>query len=476
MEYFYDGQIRRYLTQFMRLMSNFAYKDSKGNLIQVPVRYGDMNRQVAGVMKKNSENILNSAPFIACYIKTLDLARERLQDPTYVGKIHIRERQYGYIDENPESPTFGQTIENYANVQGENYTVERLMPTPYNLQFVADLWTTNTDQKLQILEQILVLFRPALEIQTTNNYIDWTSLSYVELAGVSLSSRTIPQGTENDIDIASLTFDTPIWLSPPAKVKKLGIITKIIANIFAEQQGTSAMGPEYSFSNPVSSVVVTPGNLSLLLTNNTAKLMSEAESLSVDDFDKIPVKAGIDINWKSILDIYPGKFRAGLSHIELTKPDGGRIVGYLSLNPFSEEDMDVMNIQFDGETLLNTDLSDLTNTYTRGTINAIVNPLTFNPGTPAVDTRYLILEDINSTEENGPGAWLNADDSNFSANANDIIQWDGNQWNVIFNSAEVSDITYITNSYTGIQYKWDGEQWSKSVDGKYYPGEWRLVL
>ncbi len=175
MEHFYDGQIRRYLTQFMRLMSNFSYKDARGNLVQVPVRYGDATRQVSSVMKKNSENIINSAPFIACYIKSLDLARDRLQDPTFVSKLNIRERQYTYVDENPDSPTYGQTIQDYANTQGENYTVERLMPTPYNLQFSADIWSTNTEQKLQILEQILVLFRPAFEIQTTNNYIDWTS-------------------------------------------------------------------------------------------------------------------------------------------------------------------------------------------------------------------------------------------------------------------------------------------------------------
>jgi hypothetical protein len=426
-------------------------------------------------MKKNSENVLNSAPFIACYIKSLDFARDRLQDPTYIGKMHIRERQYGYIDENPESPTYGQTIEGYANSQGENYTVERLMPSPYNLTFCADVWSTNTDQKLQILEQILVLFRPAMEIQTTNNYIDWTSLSYVELTGTTWSSKQIPQGTENDIDISNLTFITPIWISPPAKVKKLGIITKIIANVFTEPTGTIGSG-QLSFSNPVSPVVVTPGNFSVLMTNNTAKLMAAGENLAVDDLENVQVKAGVKINWRVLVDLYPGKFRAGLSHIELTKPDGNRIVGYLSINPLDEGDMDLLNVQYDGETLLNTDITDLTSTYTRGTVNAIVNPLTYNPGTPGVDTRYLILEDISSNNVDGPDAWQNSDSSDVVASANDIIQWNGVKWDVIFNSAEVTDIVYITNSYTGTQYKWDGEQWSKSIDGMYYPGEWRLVL
>ena len=475
MEHFYDGQIRRYLTQFMRLMSNFTYKDARGNLVQIPVRYGDMTRQVAGVMKKNSENVLNSAPFIACYIKSLDFARDRLQDPTYIGKMHIRERQYGYVDENPDSPTYGQTIEGYANAQGENYTVERLMPSPYNLTFCADVWSTNTDQKLQILEQILVLFRPAMEIQTTNNYIDWTSLSYVELTGTTWSSRQIPQGTENDIDISNLTFTTPVWISPPAKVKKLGIITKIIANVFTEPTGTIGSG-QLAFSNPVSPVVVTPGNFSVLMTNSTARLMAAGENLAVNDLEKVQVKAGVKINWRVLIDLYPGKFRAGLSHIELTKPDGNRIVGYLSINPIDEGEMELLNVQYDGETLLNTDISDLTSTYTRGTVNAIINPLTFNPGVSSVDTRYLILEDISSTDADGPSAWKNNDGTDVVASANDIIQWNGVKWDIIFNSAEVTDIVYITNSYTGTQYKWDDGQWSKSIDGMYYPGEWRLVL
>ena len=466
----------------MRLMSNFTYKDAKGQLTRIPVRYGDMNRQAAAVMKKNSENTMNSAPFIACYIKSLDLARDRLQNPTHVSKVNIREREFGYVDENPQSPTYGQTIDDYANTQGENYTVERLMPTPFNLQFVADVWTTNTDQKLQILEQMLVLFRPALEIQTTSNYIDWTSLSYVELAGINWSSRQIPQGTENDIDIANLTFNCPIWISTPAKVKKLGIITKIITNIFTEPGGTVGTG-EYVFDNPNTQVIVTPGNMSVLVTDNAAKLVRAGNSLAGPDVTNI---SGIKTNWKALLDLFPGKFRAGLSYVELKKPDGSIIVGYLSMNPNAETDLDIFNLQFDGETLLNSDIADLENNHIRGTVNAIIDPTTYDPGaSPTTDTRYLILEDINTTpfdnENDRPTAWKkfgrnNTDTTRFVAQANDIIQWNGTQWNVIFSSQSRPDVVYITNSYTGTQYKWDGSEWTKSVDGIYDPGEWRIVL
>jgi len=41
MQFFYDGQIRRYLTQIIRLLSNFSYQDGDGQLRQIPVTYGD---------------------------------------------------------------------------------------------------------------------------------------------------------------------------------------------------------------------------------------------------------------------------------------------------------------------------------------------------------------------------------------------------------------------------------------------------
>ena len=37
---------------------------------------------------------------------------------------------------------------------------------------------------------------------------------------------------------------------------------------------------------------------------------------------------------------------------------------------------------------------------------------------------------------NGPSAWLNADGGQFTANANDITEWDGAAWSVVFNSQE----------------------------------------
>ena len=208
MQWFYDGQIRRYVTQTIRVLSNFAVKYGDGTLVRVPVLYGDPDRQAASIIRENTENKINAVPRIAVYITALELDKDRLSDATYVDRKHFRERDIN-----------GDT---YTTNQGKNYTVERLMPTPFKLTMKVDIWSANTDQKLQIMEQIFMLFNPSLEIQTTDNYVDWTSISVLYLDNVNWSSRAIPVGNDTPIDIGTLTLVAPIWISPPAKVKQIG--------------------------------------------------------------------------------------------------------------------------------------------------------------------------------------------------------------------------------------------------------------
>ena len=70
-----------------------------------------------------------------------------------------------------------------------------------------------------------------------------------------------------------------------------------------------------------------------------------------------------------------------------------------------------------------------------------------------------------------------SDNSDLIAKANDIIEWDGTSWNIIFNAGQhQAQMIWQTNIYTGVQYLWNGVQWMKSFEGEYRPGQWRLVL
>ena len=144
------------------------------------------------------------------------------------------------------------------------------MPVPYNMTIQMDLWSNNTDTKLQVLEQIFVLFNPSIQLQSNSNPLDWTSVFEVELADINWSSRAVPAGVDEQLDISTLSFTSPIWISPPAKVKRQAIIQRIINDIHSTPDiGELGYSEDYAdFFGPIADlaeVIVTPNDLYLSL-------------------------------------------------------------------------------------------------------------------------------------------------------------------------------------------------------------------
>jgi len=464
-QFFYDQQIRRFLLQFIRAFSNFQVeygKDGDGNntLVTVPVKYGDATRMVSNILRDGSENKIIPTPMVSCYITAMEYAQARMQDPTFIDKRHIRMRKFD--DDKGE----------YLTVQGNAFTVERLMPVPYNLTINIDVWTSNTNQKLQLLEQILVLFNPALEVQSTDNYLDWTSLSYIELQSTTWSSRTVPAGVDEMIDVATLTFLVPIWVTAPAKVKKLGVVQKIVASIFDESGSISdgvidrdlLLGTRMKF---------TPMNFGILLIGNTVQILEAGETVTnkVDPtslLDDPPTKIGTeDVTWRALINQY-GELQAGISQIKIDVGTG-EIVGTVAFHPS------------DDYKLLFTVDADTTPTNDLTPVIKIINPLRTGPAAglaaASVGQRYLILNDTGtSTNTDGADAWKGTDDSDLIASANDVIEYNGIKWDKVFDSSTETGVHYIINTNTGIQYKWNGTTWVKSYEGEYRAGEWSLVI
>ncbi len=477
MQHFYDGQIRRYLTQVIRVLSNFVVKYGDGTLHRVPVMYGDADRQVASILRGNSENKVNSAPRIAVYVSALDIDRDRLSDASYVGKVHIRERDV--------------EADAYTQNQGKNYTVERLMPTPFKLTFKVDIWSANTDQKLQILEQILVLFNPSLELQTSSNYIDWTAISVLNLNQINWSSKTVPVGNDTPIDIATLTMDTPIWISPPAKVKHLGVITQIVTSLFGmgnEDTGGYIDGLGYDIGGSVVTMNdfltegrITIGGYDIQVYNKQARLLETMPQPGL----QVSTIIGAPENWQLLFDQYPGKYVAGSSRMYLMQDNGTEVFGTFAVDPL---DPAVLQIEWDNSSYPHDD--DIVTTGEReagggrspGTFDAIIDPLKLYPGhgidNLVVGDRFLIIEDI--PHGIAWGTIKNYSNQPTSALANDIIEWQGDgSWHVIFAaSQETTTHIYQTNIYNGmrIQYLWDGVSWVKSFERDYRAGQWRIVL
>ena len=518
MEFFYDGQIRRYITQTIRVFSNFVVRYGDGTLHRIPVMYGDADRQVASIIRGNSENKVNSVPRISVYVSAFALDRDRLADASYVGKVNVRERGM-QVDNVPGSPTYGETI--YNQDAGRQYTVERIMPTPFKLTLKVDIWSANTEQKLQIMEQILVLFNPSLELQTTDSYIDWTSLTVLNLNDINWSSKTVPVGVDTPIEVGTLTLDTPVWISPPAKVKHLGVITRIITSMYQsanvsdssyiEGLGTDPIGSTVSLSKAVSNVVSTITDYKIQVYGNNVTLLGPHESVvPMEPTIEISLRQGDPISWLDVFSSHLGKYVAGSSMIYLTQPNGSSIIGTIAVNPI---DPNILTVNWNPDTLSsNTGIDsngilegsskiiagiglveyNASASYrpnSPGTFDAIIDPQTYDPKRPhkeydaqpvAPGTRFLIIEDLGSEENppgTGPTAWQSSGGDDFVAKTNDIIEWSGTEWKVIFNaSQESTTLVWQTNIYTGVQYLWNGVSWVKSYEGEYTKGQWMIVL
>lgn len=450
--FFYDGQIRRYVAQIIRALSGFKYQTSDGKQYTVPVMYGDMNRQVANIIKENSENKILSTPRIAVYITELSFDRSRLSDSTFVSKMNIRERE------------FNSQTNTYESRQGAGYTVERLMPSPYKLVVKADVWASNTDQKLQILEQILMLFNPSLELQTTDNFVDWSSISVLDIKDITFTNRSIPQGIDSEIDIGTLTLETPIWINPPSKVKRLGVIHDIIMNIhdegysFETQEHVNIGGFDiFVYADPNSTAYIAE-----LLDPKTA-LSALSDTIDANTAKQLWAKYGGDLNWRVLLDQYGNKFKPDSSQIFLIQPTGNEIIGTVSVNLLDETKL-IINLDPD---TYNTNTVIVGPSTTKGSVDAVINPQTFNPSSATIGTRYLILESIAHNTQ----AW-----NNFVADENDIIEFDGTNWHIVMDSSTVDEVVYITNLRTRVQYKFENNEWSRAFEGEYRNGQWRLIL
>lgn len=107
--------------------------------------------------------------------------------------------------------------------------VKRAMPVPYNMTLELSIWASNTQQMHQILEQILVLFNPDIQIQKNDAPYDWTKITKVELTDIS-NEENYPSSTDRRVIVWTLSFEMPVFLSVPMGIKD-DLVRKIIIQI-----------------------------------------------------------------------------------------------------------------------------------------------------------------------------------------------------------------------------------------------------
>jgi hypothetical protein len=471
----YSAQLRNWILQVIRVFSGLQVQynvDASGNQLYmtVPIIWGDGSMQAATIQRLNSENMMPTIPMMSIYINNLKYDRSRSQDPTYVDSKNLRTRQY-----DPISNTF-------LPLQGNAYTIKRPMPAPYKMEMRLDIVTSNTQQKMQILEQILPLFNPAMEIQKSDNFLAWDSLSYLELTDTIWSSRTIPvgQGTDTTYDITTLQFESPIWMTLSASVSKMNVIFKVITDIIELSDCNDLMFGTRS--------VVTFNNYGIFVQNGIIKILKQGLTSP-----NIVGVYGQPQDWGAILSSY-GNLRPGVSQISLSYADNANeVIGTITIDPSDSTNM-----------LYNIDETSLP-INTIPPITGIVNPMEVAPGFglpfPTSGQSYLLTGNIGSQFpydnyanvnliiESGSDLETETDIDlisewplyvgTASANINDIITYNSNSnaWITTFSANNnVGNIQFVEDIGNGVQYQWNGNTWIQAVDGPYTAANWSLII
>jgi hypothetical protein len=209
--YYYNKQINRYIVQFANVFAGLGVhtgKGADGNIteLEVPVVYSSKDRVVESIGAGNTQNRLHTLPLMSCYLTGIELAPERRK-----GVNQTDRRTYM-----PQGGVFLDDVK----------VAYRLMPVPFNFTFDLSIYVSNTDQSHQVLEQLLMLFDPTLQLQTSDAPLDWTKISSIELLSIN-NEENHPAGVDKRMIIWTLTFMVQAWISAPIDVRK-NIIEKII--------------------------------------------------------------------------------------------------------------------------------------------------------------------------------------------------------------------------------------------------------
>ena len=446
--YFYAHQLENLVKQVIRIFSGFYYKTSPtdnnpmGELVPVPCKYGDGSRLVAQILTNNSVNTARTIPLFAAWIKNVELDDNRRRGPNLESQLQVTERE---ID-----PTTGR----YAAGPGTSYEVNRLMPVPLNVEIQLDLVTSNASQLWQLLEQVSLIFNPMIDIQINENPLDWTALTTMSLKSIDYNARSIPVGTDDQYNVTTWTFSIPFNINPPAKIKRLINVTTIVTDIGEDDPLSSVdiWGPGY-----FSELITSAADYKINVTGNSAILLGK--------FGEIIDANGNVFPWQPVIDSL-GSYNPETTLLRL-RPVGD--VSYTNTDVYANFTIDQVegnkiNLTFVANTLPKTNVPPITD---------IIDPrVTFpNNGispTPATGTRYLILRQIIPNTV----AW-----GTFSAPANSIIEWNGSNWVISFDSTEGivgSIVQNLTNEKLYV-FLADGS-WVSALEGTYSQGFWQLAF
>jgi hypothetical protein len=203
MAYFCQQQFKKHIVQFMEIFRGLEVMtgiNASGGIetISVPIMYGSIDRVAGSILAKNTQNNPLRLPVMSANMSALDLSTDKF-------KGIDTEKMMAYTP-------LGGVFPN------DTVTVSQIMAIPFNLTMELHIFSNNNDVRWQILEQILVLFNPSVQIQTSDAKFDGSKITKVDLTSIT-NSENLPLGGDRRIITDTLTFNVTIYLVAPSKIR-----------------------------------------------------------------------------------------------------------------------------------------------------------------------------------------------------------------------------------------------------------------
>lgn len=231
---FYWGTIRKAIVAFGNMFNNINIerRDADGNIVQilkVPLSYASKSKALARIQQRpnvDDRNVQIIAPRMAFEMSTLAYDFNRKISP---------------IQQN-------RAVNATTNSVNAQYA-----PTPYNINIMLYVYVKNQDDGLQIIEQILPYFNP--DYNLTVKAIPQLNIKNdlpILLDSVSFEDNFEGEFEDRRTIIWTLSFTMKLNFYGP--VNKQGIIKKVVATTFNDQELSNKQTTITTTPNPANAV------------------------------------------------------------------------------------------------------------------------------------------------------------------------------------------------------------------------------
>ena len=437
--YWYYGQIRKIILHTLRIFSNFHVatgtdKDGKPILRRVPVQFMSIDSPLYKI-NNATDTIIETCPKMVLTISQIKMNNDRAYPvPHEPYETEFTEKRWN------------EETGNYEYDIGNTYAVTRFNPVPIGIEFKLFVLTTLQTQKFELFEQIRTLFVPDLELQTSENPLDWTRVTAIVMTGINYSSK----GTENldskQLDAMDFTFEVNTNLDTPALIERSNVIETIVTSIYPTNDPEEIYGWDF---DEIYRTYYTPHKSNILIKNNKNVLL----------------KPGSYANWAKLFEAYAIQYSNSKlnTYLHIKIANNKEIFGPVSINPLNEMEL-IWNI--DNESLPERNLEPL---------DKIIDPHDYTPQNIKGE-RYLILSPLGSGSEN----WGTLKDENGeslpSIDANCIIEYNGENWILKTNPSQYPQDYYVEDKTDNTLWTWNDEYqcWVDVINGTFREGHWRI--